>query len=206
MSGIEQLRWPVRLTEGPVELRPLRYRDAKAWAAVRERNTDWLRPWEPTAPTPQARFPGSYRQMVRRFAAQARAGEALPWVVWFRGQLAGQLTISGITWGSARMGSAGYWVDRAVAGQGVIPTALALAVDHCFFTVGLHRIEVNIRPENQASLRVVEKLGFRPEGIRERFLHIDGDWRDHLSFALTADEVPGGLLLRWRASRQSAAQ
>ncbi|MGH8822981.1 MAG: GNAT family N-acetyltransferase, partial [Jiangellaceae bacterium] len=52
----------------------------------------------------------------------------------------------------------------------------------------------------------VEKLGFRQEGIRERFLHIDGDWRDHLSFALTADEVPGGLLLRWRASRQSAAQ
>jgi ribosomal-protein-alanine N-acetyltransferase len=144
--------------------------------------------------------------MVRRFAAQARAGEALPWVVGFRGQLAGQLTISGITWGSARMGSAGYWVDHAVAGQGVIPTALALAVDHCFFTVGLHRIEVNIRPENQASLRVVEKLGFRQEGIRERFLHIDGDWRDHLSFALTADDVPGGLLLRWRASRQSAAQ
>lgn len=102
------------------------------------------------------------------------------------------------------MGSAGYWVARDVAGRGVIPTALALAVDHCFFTVGLHRIEVNIRPENQASLRVVEKLGFRQEGIRERFLHIDGDWRDHLSFALTADEVPNGLMRRWRASRQSA--
>ena len=119
------------------------------------------------------------------------------------GDLAGQLTVSGITWGSARMGSAGYWVSRDVAG-GVIPTALALAVDHCFFTVGLHRIEVNIRPENQASLRVVEKLGFRQEGIRERFLHIDGDWRDHLSFALTADEVPDGLMRRWRTSRQSA--
>jgi [ribosomal protein S5]-alanine N-acetyltransferase len=88
----------------------------------------------------------------------------------------------------------------------VIPTALALAVDHCFFTVGLHRIEVNIRPENHASLRVVEKLGFRQEGLRERFLHIDGDWRDHLSFALTTEDVPGGLLQRWRASRQSAQQ
>ena len=102
------------------------------------------------------------------------------------------------------MGSAGYWVARDVAGRGVIPTALALAVDHCFFTVGLHRIEVNIRPENTASLRVVQKLGFRQEGVRERFLHIDGDWRDHLSFALTVDEVPDGLLRRWRASRQSA--
>ena len=144
--------------------------------------------------------------MVRRFALQARAGEALPWAVTYDGRLAGQLTISGITWGSARGGSAGYWVDQDVAGRGVIPTALALAVDHCLFTVGLHRIEVNIRPENHASLRVVEKLGFRQEGLRERFLHIDGDWRDHLSFALTTEDVPGGLLQRWRASRQSAQQ
>lgn len=138
---------------------------------------------------------------MRRYNAQARAGEALPWIVTYEGRLAGQMTISNIIWGSARMGSAGYWVDRDVAGRGVTPTALALAVDHCFFNVGLHRIEVNIRPENHASLRVVRKLGFREEGIRERFLHIDGDWRDHVSFALTADEVPEGLLRRWRASR-----
>ncbi|MGH8775040.1 MAG: GNAT family N-acetyltransferase [Jiangellaceae bacterium] len=199
------MSWPVRLAEGPVGLRPLRHRDAKVWAAIRERNVEWLRPWEPTPPSPQVRFPASYRQMVRRFAVQARTGEALPWAVTYDGRLAGQLTISSITWGSARMASAGYWVDREVAGRGVIPTALALAVDHCFFTVGLHRIEVNIRPENAASLRVVEKLGFRQEGLRERFLHIDGDWRDHLSFALTVDEVPGGLLRRWRASRESAS-
>ncbi len=150
---------------------------------------------------PAARPAGSFRQLVRRYNAQARAGEALPWIVTYEDQLVGQLTISGISWGSALMGSAGYWVDQAVAGRGVIPTALAMAVDHCFFSVGLHRIEVNIRPENHASLRVVRKLGFREEGVRERFLHIDGAWRDHLSFALTADEVPGGLLRRWRASR-----
>ena len=89
----------------------------------------------------------------------------------------------------------------ACAGRGIIPTAVALATDHCFATVGLHRVEVNIRPENAASLRVVEKLGFRPEGLRPRYLHIDGDWRDHLSFALTADEVPEGLLARWLRTR-----
>lgn len=143
--------------------------------------------------------------MVRRFGAQARSGEALPWVVAYDGRLAGQLTVSGIAWGSAQMASAGYWVDRELAGRGVIPTALALAVDYCFFTLGLHRIEVNIRPENHASLRVVRKLGFREEGARERYLHIDGDWRDHLSFALTADEVPGGLVRRWRESRHTAS-
>ncbi|MFW6092072.1 MAG: GNAT family N-acetyltransferase [Actinomycetota bacterium] len=201
MNGSEHVDWPVRLSEGPVGLRHLRYRDARAWTEVRTRNAEWLRPWEPTSPIPGTRAVSSFRYLVRRYNAQARAGEALPWIVTYEDRLVGQLTISGITWGSARMGSAGYWVDQAVAGHGVIPTALAMAVDHCFFVVGLHRIEVNIRPENQASLRVVRKLGFREEGVRERYLHIDGEWRDHLSFALTADEVPGGLLRRWRASR-----
>jgi [ribosomal protein S5]-alanine N-acetyltransferase len=83
-----------------------------------------------------------------------------------------------------------------------MPTAVALVTDHCFGTVGLHRLEVNIRPENAASLRVVEKLGFREEGTREAFLHIAGAWRDHRSFALTAGEVPEGLLARWRAAQQ----
>lgn len=177
----------------------------RAWTELRQRNAEWLRPWEPTAPVAGLQGPTSFRQLVRRFNAQARAGDALPWVVTYESRLVGQLTVSGITWGSARMAAAGYWVDRAVAGRGVIPTALALAVDHCFGVVGLHRIEVNIRPENHASLRVVRKLGFREEGVRERFLHIDGDWRDHLSFALTVEEIPGGLLRRWHATRTTTS-
>jgi len=114
----------------------------------------------------------------------------------------GQLTVGGISWGSLRSAHIGYWVDQRVAGRGIMPTAVAMATDHCFAT-GLHRIEINIRPENVASRRVVEKLGFRPEGLRPRYLHIDGDWRDHLSFALTVDEVPGGLVARWNASQSS---
>ena len=65
-------------------------------------------------------------------------------------------------------------------------SAVALAVDHCLFGLGLHRVEIAIRPENAASLRVVEKLGFPEVGYAPRFLHIDGDWRDHRLFALTA--------------------
>ena len=87
------------------------------------------------------------------------------------------------------------------AGQGVAPLCLAALVDHAIYGLGLHRVEVNIRPENVASLRVVAKLGLRDEGLRLRYLHIDGDWRDHRSFAVTAEEVPDGLLARWLASR-----
>src|SRR3712207_316746 len=77
-----------------------------------------------------------------------------------------------------------------------------MTVDHCLFGLGLHRVEVNIRPENSASLRVAHKLGFRYEGRRRRYLHIDGDWRDHETFALTVEDVPGGLLTRWRGISQ----
>jgi ribosomal-protein-alanine N-acetyltransferase len=78
-----------------------------------------------------------------------------------------------------------------VAGRTVTPTALALAADHAVGTLGLHRIEVNIRPENTASLAVVRKLGFRTEGLRPHYLHIAGAWRDHLSFALTTEDLAG---------------
>ncbi|RCG28006.1 N-acetyltransferase [Streptomyces diacarni] len=197
--------WPAELADGPTTLRPIRVRDQRAWREVNQRNRDWLRPWEATIPpAPPGHLPPrrpTYRQMVRHLRAEAQAGRMLPFVVQFEGRLVGQLTVAGITWGSMCSGHIGYWIDRGVAGRGVMPTAVALAVDHCFRSVGLHRIEVCIRPENVPSRRVVEKLGFREEGVRPRYLHIDGAWRDHLVFALTAEEVPEGLLTRWRRSR-----
>ena len=60
----------------------------------------------------------------------------------------------------------GYWIGQSHAGRGIVPTAVAMATDYCLGTLGLHRMEINIRPENAASLRVVEKLGFRDEGLR----------------------------------------
>lgn len=200
IGHVERLRgWPVTLTEGPVGLRPLRLRDASIWRDTRVRNADWLRPWEPTNPeTPLFRTGlGPYVGMVHTMRKEARQGLALPWVVTYNDHFAGQVTVGAIVWGSARSAQIGYWVDRQVAGRGVIPTAVALAVDHCFFSVGLHRIEANIRPENAASRRVVEKLGFREEGIRRRHLHIDGAWRDHICYALTVEDVPQGLRARW---------
>ena len=192
--------WPVVLSDGPIGLRPLRQRDAQAWRSVRSRNIEWLRPWEATSPEPEREAAPTYASMVRRLRAEDREGRTMPFVMTYSGALVGQLTVGGIAWGSLRSAYIGYWVDQRVAGRGITPTAVAMATDHCF-SVGLHRIEINIRPENTASRRVVEKLGFRPEGLRPRYLHIDGDWRDHLSFALTVDEVPGGLLRRWHEQR-----
>ena len=193
--------WPATLRDGLIGLRPINRKDRDLWVEVRGRNAGWLSPWEATPPRDTG-TPMTFAAMVRSLRRQARDGTLLPFVVTYDDVLVGQLTVGGITWGSLCSAHVGYWVDRRVAGRGVMPTAVALATDHCFRAVGLHRVEVNIRPENAASLRVVEKLGFREEGTRVSFLHIAGDWRDHRSFALTAQEVPEGLLARWKATRR----
>jgi len=190
--------WPVVLREGDVVLRPLRRRDASAWLALRARNAAWLDPWEATSPERPSGPPPSFARFVRTQSEQARAGTALPFAMAYRGELVGQLTVSTIVRGSLCSASIGYWISEHVAGRGITPTAVALAVDHCLGPVGLHRVEIAVRPENTASLRVVAKLGLREEGLRERYLHIQGRWRDHRTFAVTADEVPDGLLSRWR--------
>ena len=196
--------WPATLREGRIGLRPIRLRDAAAWREVRRVNAEWLRPWEATLPIGETDAPMSFAGMVRRLRAEAREGRTLPWVITLDGDLVGQVTLGGIARGSLLSGYIGYWIDSRVAGQGVTPTAVAMASDHCFDVLGLHRIEINIRPENTASLRVVEKLGFRAEGAREKYLHIDGAWRDHLTFALCREDVPEGVLARWRATRSVA--
>ncbi len=208
MGDVGRMRgWPVTIIEpalldAPVGLRPVRVRDAAVWRDSRVRNAEWLRPWEPTNPeTPLYRSTISpYVAMARTMRREARQGLALPWVITYGGKFAGQLTVGSIVWGSARTAQVGYWIDEAYAGRNLTPTAAAIAIDHCFFVVGLHRIEASIRPENQASRRVVEKLGFREEGLRRRYLHIDGAWRDHMCYALTVEDVPGGLLPRWRST------
>ena len=194
--------WPATLREGRIGLRPIRLRDAAAWREVRRVNVEWVRPWEATLPHGEHDAPVRSAGMVRRLRAEAREGRGLPWVVTLDGALVGQVTVGGIARGSLLSGYIGYWIDSRVAGRGITPTAVAMATDHCFDALGLHRVEINIRPENTASLRVVDKLGFRPEGERERYLHIDGAWRDHLTFALCRDDVPGGVLARWRDTQR----
>jgi ribosomal-protein-alanine N-acetyltransferase len=76
--------------------------------------------------------------------------------------------------------------------------AVALVCDHAFGSVGLHRLQADIRPENLPSQNLVERLGFRREGLLRRYLDIDGDWRDHVSYALLAEDNPAGVLTRWR--------
>jgi ribosomal-protein-alanine N-acetyltransferase len=205
--------WPATLSAGPVLLRPPRLRDARTWSEIRLRNEAWLEQWEPTSPMTWAERNGvgAWPGLHAALRSSARKGTMLPFMITYGDRLVGQLNISNVVHGALRSCTVGYWVDGALAGRGITPTALALAIDHCFGAVGLHRVEVDIRPENAASLRVVAKLGLRREGFYQRFLDIDGDWRDHVAFAVTVEELDGHSMLSrltalppqpsWRAAR-----
>jgi len=202
---VNSLGWPVVLTDGVVRLRPYKRSDAYDWTEVRIANESWLAPWEPTPPGSwrECNTPSVFRQVHREQRRAARKGEAMPFAVCLleqgRERYVGHLNLGNIVGRAFCSAYAGYWLDARAAGHGVMPTALALAVDHAFRVAGLHRIEVNIRPENMPSRRVVEKLGFREEAYHQRYLFINGGWRDHIGYALTSEEVEaeGGLLARW---------
>ena len=187
-----------------MRLRPISHQDRDAWRRVRQANAAWLGRWDATAPARSQAQPRSFNSMVRQMRSEARAGRQLPFMVEHDGHFVGQVTVSNVVRGSAQFASIGYWVDEAYAGLGIIPHAVAMAIDHCFGQVGLHRIEVAIRPENTSSLRVVEKLGINEIGFAPRFLHIDGDWRDHRLFAITKEEVPLGLVHRLESTTTQA--
>jgi [ribosomal protein S5]-alanine N-acetyltransferase len=190
------------LRDGPVTIRPIRVRDARVLERELLDNRGWLRQWEATNPGGPVGFDA--KSSIRSLLAHERTGNGVPFVIEYQGQFAGQLNVSGMSYGSLSSASIGYWVAQRFAGKAVTPTAVALATDHVFFGLGLHRMEICIRPENAASLRVVEKLGFRYEGLRRRFIHINGDWRDHFCFALTVEEIPEGVLRRWKDGRVPA--
>ena len=194
------------LSDGAIRIRPIRVRDARVLEAELIRNRSWLRQWEASNPHGPAGF--DVKASIRSLQTHARTGGGLPFAVDYNGQFAGQLNVSGISYGSLSSATLGYWVAERFAGLGVTPTAVALATDYCFFTLGLHRMEICIRPENAASLRVVQKLGFRYEGLRRRYIHINGDWRDHFCFGLVVEEVRTGVLRRWKdgAAPESAAR
>jgi ribosomal-protein-alanine N-acetyltransferase len=187
------------LVYGPLVLRMLRRRDANDWVEQRLANEEWLRPWESTPPeqgwvtwADRHTVPG-FHQLVRTQRSAARAGTQLPYALFVGGQLCGQINVSNVVRGAFNSAHLGYWVSRRVAGRGVMPTAVALVADHCF-AIGLHRLEANIRPENAPSIRVAEKVGFSSEGMRRRYLAIDGDYRDHLGYVLLSEDLPGGVL------------
>jgi ribosomal-protein-alanine N-acetyltransferase len=183
------------LTQGDISLRIIRTKDAKTIEGLVLGNREWLRPWEATNPYGPISF--DFKSQIRALLRQLERSEGMPFVILYQGEIVGQLNVANILHGSVSSCVIGYWIAPEVAGKGITPTAVALAMDYMFNAVGIHRVEIDIRPENGASIRVVQKLGLRYEGLKKNYIHINGDWRDHYVFALTFEEVKDGVLNRW---------
>jgi ribosomal-protein-alanine N-acetyltransferase len=174
-----------------VLLRPLTNDDFAVWREVRRRNDKWLTRWEPLRLAGQPDVVEEEHAFAARCSARERErqlGSAYGMGVFVDGQFAGEMNLSSVQRGAFQSCYVGYWIDEARAGQGYTPEALVVAMRFAFEELNLHRVQVAIVPRNQASRRVVEKLGLREEGVAERYLEINGVWEDHVRYAMTAEE------------------
>lgn len=183
------LRAVVEMRGVRVVLRPYRLEDFEAWREVRLSNIDWLEHWEPLGPPSDTRY--TYEEFARAVTeseARARADRGYRFLVWEDGELRGQVALNEISRGAFQNVHIGYWVDGRHAGRGLIPEAVRLLIGYAFTTLRLHRVQAAVIPRNQASTRVLEKVGMRLEGMAARYIQINGVWEDHNVYAITSEE------------------
>jgi ribosomal-protein-alanine N-acetyltransferase len=174
-----------------VMLRAPQMSDHAEWSALREASRDFLVPWEPTWPSDDLTRT-AFRRRIKRYAEDQRSDLAYPFFIFRRrdGAMVGGLTLSNIRRGCAQAGSLGYWMGAAYARQGHMTAAVLALMPFAFSTLRLHRVEAACIPGNNASIRLLEKTGFRREGFARQYLCINGLWQDHLLFARLRDDMP----------------
>ncbi len=180
---------PVIRGEG-VLLRYPRVSDYAAWTRLREESRTFLAPWEPAWATDEL-SKGAFRRRLKRYQREARLDSAYAFFV-FRAEdeeLVGGCTLSNVRRGVTQCCALGYWVGERFARQGYMFDAVRALMPFIFKTLGLHRIEAACLPSNEPSKSLLVKVGFREEGLARRYLQINGQWQDHVLYALLADEA-----------------
>jgi ribosomal-protein-alanine N-acetyltransferase len=172
-----------------VYLRYPRVGDFFAWARLRHESRDFLAPWEPSWTTDEL-TKGAFRRRLKKYQRETRLDSAYAFFV-FRSEdnaLLGGCTLSNVRRGVTQCCALGYWIGERFARQGYMFDAVRALVPFIFKTLGLHRIEAACLPSNDPSKSLLGKVGFREEGLARRYLQINGEWQDHVLFALLADE------------------
>lgn len=174
----------VRVETERLTLRPPEHGDYRAWAGLREASAGFLTPWEPIwAPDHLSRKAFTNRvYWARRAMAQ---GSALPVLLIRREDqaLLGAITLDNIRRGPVQAGTLGYWIGQPFARQGYMREAILAMVHYAFTSLDLSRIEAACLPENHSSRGVLEKTGFKYEGVAQSYLQIAGRWRNHVLYA-----------------------
>jgi ribosomal-protein-alanine N-acetyltransferase len=182
-------RRKVRIETERMTLRPPQHGDFRDWTSLRRESEAFLTPWEPTWAEDHLTRKG-FTNRVYWAQRSISNGSAVPLFMVRRDDqvLLGAITLDSIRRGPAQAGTLGYWVGAAFARQGYMHEAIAAMVHHAFHHMGLSRIEAACLPENTASRGVLEKCGFKYEGVAQSYLQINGRWRTHVLYAaLRAD-------------------
>jgi [ribosomal protein S5]-alanine N-acetyltransferase len=178
------------ITGEGVMLRAPHSGDFTEWAALREVSRGFLTPWEPTWP-PDDLSRGAFRRRLKRYAEDQRGDLAYAFLI-FRSEdnaMVGGLTLANIRRGVAQAGSIGYWVGAPFVRRGYMTAAVRALIPYSFTTLRLHRLEAACIPDNDASVRLLERTGFRREGYARGYLCINGIWQDHLLYARLKDDI-----------------
>ena len=181
-------REPVLHGDG-IYLRYPQMSDFAAWAALRGESHEFLAPWEPTwAPDELSR--SAFRRRIRRYQREIRSDMSYPFFVFRKADdlLMGGCTLSNVRRGVTQSAAIGYWIGERYARRGHMYSALTTVLPFVFQVLALHRLEAACIPDNAASRALILKVGFREEGRARRYLQINGEWRDHVLFALLEDD------------------
>ena len=183
-------REPVLQGDG-IYLRYPQMSDFAQWSVLRNESREFLAPWEPTWAADELSR-GAFRRRIRRYQREIRGDLAYPFFI-FRNTddvLMGGCTLSNVRRGVTQSAAVGYWIGERYARQGHMYAALTAMLPFVFQVLTLHRLEAACIPENEASRALLLKVGFREEGRARRYLQINGEWRDHVLFALLEDDRP----------------
>jgi [ribosomal protein S5]-alanine N-acetyltransferase len=172
-----------------VVLRPPAVSDFEVWAALRSASRDHLMPFEPQWSRDELTR-SAFRRRVRQYALESRSDTGYAFFLreTARDALIGGLTLSNVRRGVAQAASMGYWIGAGYQSRGLMTEAVRAALPFAFETLRLHRLEAACLETNVASRRVLEKSGFRQEGVARRYLKIDGRWQDHVLYAILEDD------------------
>jgi ribosomal-protein-alanine N-acetyltransferase len=178
------------ITGETVYLRYPRVADFLAWARLRDESRTFLAPWEPAWSTDEL-SKGAFRRRLKRYQRETREDLAYAFFVFRSGDnaLLGGCTLSNVRRGVTQCCALGYWIGERFARQGYMFDAVRALIPFIFRTLGLHRIEAACLPTNEASKQLLAKTGFCQEGLARRYLQINGEWQDHLLYALLAEDV-----------------
>ncbi|HKN09725.1 MAG TPA: GNAT family protein [Pseudomonadota bacterium] len=167
-----------------IVLRSPQISDYAEWSELRETSRAFLTPWEPTWPADDLTR-ASFRRRIKRYSEDQRGDLAYAFFVFRKRDnvLVGGLTLANMRRGCAQAASLGYWMGAPYARAGHMTAAVNAVVPFAFGTLKLHRIEAACIPANVASVRLLEKTGFKREGFARQYLCIDGIWQDHLLYA-----------------------